>query len=295
MSAAIRDDWAAGRPADPEDILITCGAEEALHLALGATTEPGDVVAVGSPAYFGVLQVIETLGRKAVEIPTCAVNGMEVAAVEVHSVRACVVTPNFHNPLGALMMDGQKEGLVQLLTARGTPIIEDDTFGELHFDGGRPRSLRAWNGDDRVLRCGSFSKILAPGYRVGWIVPGPRYMARIARLKLASTIATSRPAQLAIARFLSMGGYDAHLRRLRRTLRHDVARLRGEVARRFPEGRVLSQPRDGFVIWVGLPGDADALDLHRQAQETGISISPGPIFSPTEGFRNFIRLSAGHR
>lgn len=291
-------EWNVGPPVGPDDVCITCGASEGLSLAIRATTEPGDVIAVESPAFFGTLQAIEASGRRALEIPTCSVDGIEVdalaSALEKHDVRACIVTPNFHNPLGSLMPDSEKERLVRTVGARGIALIEDDTFGELYFGEQQPPSLRSWDTEGLVLRIGSFSKTLAPGYRVGWIVPGPRYEAAVRRHKLASTVATATPPQLAVARYLAGGRYDHHLRKLRRILGDNVARLRAEVAARFPEGTRLSRPRGGFLLWVRLPGEADALALFARARARGISLSPGVIFSPSDGFRRFIRLSAGH-
>ncbi len=291
-------EWNAGLSVAPDDLLVTCGAAEGLNLAIRATTEPGDVVAVESPAFFGTLQAIEASGRRALEIPTCPVNGIDVDALEdalgPHDVRACIVTPNFHNPLGSLVPDADKERLVRVLGAREIPLIEDDTFAELYFEDHQPASLRRWDTEGFVIRVGSLSKTLAPGYRIGWMVPGPRFEASVRRHKLASTVANATPPQLAVARYLASGRYDDHLRRLRRVLRDNVARMRAEVAARFPEGTRLSRPRGGFLLWVRLPDGVDALALHRRARERGISISPGPIFSPSGDFRHCLRLSAGH-
>ncbi|HWV58441.1 MAG TPA: PLP-dependent aminotransferase family protein [Longimicrobiales bacterium] len=291
-------EWNVGRASYHDEIVVTCGASEALELALHATTRPGDIVAVESPAFFGVLQLIELLDRRVLEIPTCPERGLDVdalvSAVESHPVRACVVTPNHQNPLGARMPDASKARLVEAMAERGIPVIEDDTFGELYFDGVQPRSLRAWDRTGTVLRCGSFGKTLAPGFRVGWIVPGPRYMEAVRRVKLATTIATSGPAQLAIARYLAGGGYDRHLRGLRARLRDNVQRMAAGIAASFPEGTRISRPTGGFVLWVELPGNADSLELYGRARDAGITICPGPIFSSHGAFRSNIRVSAGH-
>jgi DNA-binding transcriptional MocR family regulator len=217
------------------------------------------------------------------------------AAIDAHPVCACVVTPSFQNPLGSRMPDpAARKRPVTMLGPRGIPIIEDDTFAELPFDGARPRSLRVWDDWDQVLRCGSFGKTLAPGYRIGWIVPGPRHFDAVRQCRLATTIAASMPPQLALARYLASGGYDRHLRRLRTTLRDNVARLAAEVAARFPEGTRISRPAGGFVLWVELPDELDALELFDGARRMGISVCPGPVFSASGGYRNCIRLSAGH-
>ena len=144
-----------------------------------------------------------------------------------------------------------------------------------------------------MLLCGSFSKTLAPGYRVGWAAPG-RYRERVELLKFAQTVATPTLPQLAIARFLQGGGYDRHLRGLRRRLASQVERMTEAIAEHFPEGTRVTRPTGGMVLWVEMPPSVDALVLHSRALEAGISISPGPIFSAQAGrYSHFIRLSCG--
>lgn len=294
-----RREWGAGVRTAADGVVVTCGATEALSLALRATTRPGDAVAVESPTYFGVLQLIEGLGRRVLEVPTdpregICVEGLERALATTSGVRACVVTPTVQNPLGAVMPDSAREALVALLSKHEIAIIEDDTPAELYFGDGRPRSLRHWDDRDLVVRCGSFSKSLAPGYRLGWVVPGERFGRAVFEGKQSSTLATAAPPQLAVAEYLGAGGYERHLRRLRKVLRENVERLGFEIAGRFPDGTRVSRPYGGIVLWVQLPEGSDALALYRTAHAHGISIAPGPIFSAGGGFREFVRLSAGY-
>lgn len=293
-----RREWEAGCRVSADEVWVTCGAIEALSLALRATTRPGDTVAVESPAFFGVLQAIESLGCRALEIPTDPRNGLCVdafrRALETNPIAACVVTPNFHNPLGALMPEEAKHALVRLAVERGIPVIEDDTFGELYFDGPRPRSLLADASDGWVIRCSTFSKTLAPGYRLGWIVPGERFRDAIERLKYATTIATATPPQLAVAEYLGTPAYDRHLRNLRRVFRVNVERLAFEVSERFPEGTRVSRPAGGFLLWVQLPAGVDAVALHNAGRAIGVGLSPGCIYSAAGNYRDCIRLSAGY-
>lgn len=291
-------EWEAGCRASAEDVYVTCGGSEALALALRATTRPGDTVAVESPTYFGHLQAIEALGCRALEIPTDARDGLCVDALRRvlagNAVAACVVTPNFHNPLGARMPDGSKRELVRLMAEREIPLIEDDTFGELYFVGERPRSLLAEEADGWVIRCSTFSKTLAPGFRLGWMVPGERFRARVERLKYSSTIATAAPPQLAVAEYLAGPGFDHHLRRLRRIFHANVERLAFEVSECFPAGTRVSRPAGGFLLWVQLPEGYDAVAIHRAARGAGVGLSPGCIYSAGGKYRNCLRLSAGY-
>lgn len=288
-----------GVPLSEHDLCTTIGATEALSLALRAVARPGDVIAVESPAYFGVLQAIEGLGMRALEIPAHPRTGLDVTALEEilrhQPVRACVITPTISNPLGSIMTDDDRERLVEITRRRDIPIIEDDVYGELVFDGTRPRPLRAFAGpseDSHVLLVSSVSKTLAPGYRVGWIAGG-RWHDQIVRLKYGQSLACPSLPGMAVAEFLASGGYDRHLRRLRAALAGNVERYREAIATLFPEGTRVSAPRGGFVLWVELPAGVDALALHEQALRKRIVVAPGPLFSARQRFANFIRISAG--
>ena len=281
-----------------DDVVITTGCAEAIALGLRVLTEPGDTVALESPAFFGTLQVIAALGLRALELPTDPRTGIDLGALDaalgLGTVRAVVLSPTVHNPLGFVMLDEGKRALAAVLDRHGVPVIEDDTYADLHFGAERPASLRAFARTAPVLWCGSFSKTLAPAFRVGWIVPGP-YRTELLRVKAATTVATAAPTELAIAEFLRTGGYDHHLRKLRRVLHENVQRVAAEVAQRFPPATRISRPAGGFLLWIELPETVDALELSRRCQLEGVSIAPGPVFSATGDYRNCIRLNAGLR
>jgi DNA-binding transcriptional MocR family regulator len=285
----------AGCTIDPTEIVTTTGAQEALNLCLGATCKPGSLVAVESPVFYGLLQIIETRGLRAIEVATDAADGMSLEALASvigrNRISAVISMPNFNNPLGSLMPDDKKKELVRMLGARDIPLVEDDIYGDIPHGLNRPRAAKSYDTKDLVLWCSSFSKTLAPGLRVGWVAAG-RYARAIEELKFASTLATNTLAQAAIAEFLLHGGYDHHLRGLRKAAAVQVQNVAQAVRRSFPEGTRLSSPAGGFVIWVELPANRDSLKLHRLAIKAGISIAPGPIFSARRRFRNCLRLSA---
>jgi DNA-binding transcriptional MocR family regulator len=280
-----------------EDVITTVGAMEGVHLCLRAVTEAGDTVAVESPAFYGLLQLIESLGLKVIEVPAQPRSGIDLDVLghilQSHRVKACLVTPNFNNPLGSLMPDAAKRNLVDMLARREVPLIEDDIYGDLHFDDARPWPVKAFDQSGLVMLCSSFSKSLAPGYRVGWTVPG-RFRDEVERLKFAQTIATPTLPQMAIADFVESGGYDHHLRQLRRRLGAQVRRVSEAIAEHFPPGTRVSRPAGGFVLWVEMPPGTSALDLHARALARDISIAPGPLFSAKPRFANFIRINCGH-
>ena len=289
----------AGVAISEHDLCTTIGATEGLSLALRAVARPGDVIAVESPAYFGVLQAIEGLGMRTLEIPANPRTGLDVSAFEetlrLQPVRALVCAPTVANPLGSIMPDDERERLVRITKRHDIPVIEDDVYGELVFDGSRPRPLRAFaapSHESHVLLVSSVSKTLAPGYRVGWIAGG-RWHDQIVRLKYGATLACPTLLGMAVAEFLASGGYDRHLRRLRTAIAGNVERYREAIVTQFPEGTRVSAPRGGFVLWVELPAGVDALTLHEQALRRRIVLAPGPLFSARNRFTNFIRMSAG--
>ena len=280
-----------------DDIIITNGALEALNLCLMAVTRPGDAVIIESPAFYGALQALERIGLRAIEVPTHPRDGIDLPALEsalfTHQVKACWLMTNFQNPLGSLMSDEKKRDLVALLTRYDVPLIEDDVYGELYFGNNRPVPAKAFDTTGIVMHCSSFSKCLAPGYRVGWAVPG-RYTQAVARHKLTTTLSVCAPAQLALSEYLAKGGYDRHLRQLRHALSVQQNTFMQAVVRYFPAGTRATRPHGGYFLWLELPEAVDALEIHMQSLLLGVSIAPGPLFSAQRAFTHCLRLNYGH-
>lgn len=288
-------DWGSNIP--HHEILITCGCTEALNLSLWAVAKPGDVIAVESPTYFGMLQMVQKLGMKVLEIPTHPRNGMDLnaleKAVQTQGVKACLITPNFNNPLGTLMPEENKKQLAELSKKYQLPLIEDGIFNDLHFSENTPKSLKAYDSEGLVLQCGSFSKTLGPELGMGWVTPG-RFLKQVKSLKFANTGNNAVPVQAALAEFLRHGGYQRHLRGMRRDFATNVERFSLAVAQSFPTGTKITRPQGGFVLWVELPKNVNALDLFRRALAEKISIAPGPMFSARGAFQHHIRLNCGY-
>jgi len=280
-----------------DEIVVTNGALEALNLCLMAVARPGDTILIESPTFYAALQSIERIGLRAVEIPSHPKDGIDLAAMEraivQHQPKACWLMTNFQNPLGSLLSNEKKQALVALITKYQLPLIEDDVYGELYFGDKRPVPAKAFDTDGLVMHCSSFSKCLAPGYRVGWVAPG-RFIKTVARLKLTTTISASVPAQVGIAKYLQKGGYDKHLRNLRHALLVNQIKFVEAIERYFPAGTCLTLPQGGYFLWVKLPDNVNALELHKLALNNGISIAPGPIFSAQRHFTSYIRLNYGH-
>ncbi len=281
----------------PDEVLVTNGCMEALNLCLRAVAKAGDTVAVESPCYYGILELMESLGLKALELPTHPREGLSLsaltAALRRHKVKALITIPSFLNPLGSCMPEENRRELARLAAKRRLPLIEDDIYGDLYFEANRPKPIAAFDREGWVLFCSSFSKTLASGFRVGWTLPG-RFRAEVEKLKRNTTLANATLPQMAVAEYLQSGGYERHLRQLRRALQDNVRRVSEAVARHFPKGTRVSRPEGGYVLWVEFPKGTDALALYRRALAEQISIAPGPIFSAKQKYRNCVRLNCGH-
>jgi DNA-binding transcriptional MocR family regulator len=268
---------------------------DALKLSLELLTEPGDLVAIESPSFYGALQALQQRRLRALEVATHPRTGVDLADLAAvlarHPVKACWFMTSFQNPTGALMPEASKQALVALLARHGVPLIEDDVYAELHFGLRRPAPAKAF--DASVLHCGSFSKSLAPGYRVGWVAAGAHAPA-LTRRKLMGSLSAALPSQAALAEYLQRGGYDRHLRQLRQTLAAAQARALRAIERHFPAGTRVSRPEGGYFLWLELPPQVDALQLHRLALSQQIGVAPGVLFSADGRFRHHLRLNIGH-
>ena len=278
----------------PEDIIVTNGCMEAIALALMAVTRPGDTVAIESPTNFSFLQLLNELGLLVAEVATDPREGVDLGELERclrgNGVRACLFMPTFHNPLGALMPEAKKQALVELLSRRGVPVIEDDISSPLHFGEQRPKPLKAYDRDGLVLTCASFSKTLAPGLRLGWLIPGERFSERVRRLKAGITLSTSTLDQYVVARFLESGAYERHLRMLRAALKKQLFQTALAVQRHFPAGTRLAVPAGGSLLWVQLPSAVDGLAVYQAAFDRHSALIPGAVCANTKQFANYIQI-----
>jgi DNA-binding transcriptional MocR family regulator len=290
----------AGCTLSADDVVITSGALEAIHLCLRAVTQPGDTVALESPTYWGILQTVEMLGLKALEIPTHPRTGPSLDALEVvlgqNLVKAVVLIPTAHNPLGSIMPEDSRRQLVGMIRRANVPLIEDEIYADLGFEAARPRACRSYDegpsNASRVMVCGGVSKTVAPGLRIGWCIPG-KWVKEVTRMKAWLNIASPTLPQLALAQFLEEGGYERHLRKVTSIYRRQVERMSELIAEHFPRETRITRPQGGFLLWVELPEQVDAVALHDRAIKQGVSICPGVVFSATGKHRNCVRLNCG--
>lgn len=287
-------DW--GR-LNPHEIIATNSCTEAMSLGLRAVAKPGDTIAIESPTYFVLLQLIESLGMKALEIPTDPKTGLSIDALELAVreglVQACLLVPNLNNPLGCVMPEENKRRLAALLSHYDIPMVEDDVYGDLCFAADRPWPVKAYDRSGHVLLCSSFSKVVSPSARVGYIVAG-RYAQQVAYLKNVLSGGTNQFFQAVLADFIGGSSYDNQVRKMRRAMAQRIARMSDAVSEFFPAECSVSAPQGGFVLWIRLPEQVDALVLHQRAIEKHIAFMPGPLFSASGKFSNFMRLNCGN-
>ncbi|MBP0021751.1 MAG: PLP-dependent aminotransferase family protein [Cyanobacteria bacterium SBLK] len=285
----------AGCSVPPDRIIITNGAMEAIYLALQAITRPGDTIAIESPTYFGILEAMKMLQLKALALPTHPREGISLPhleeALQKKQVRACLIITNFNNPIGSCMDDAKKKRLVELLNEYETPLIEDDVYGDIYFTGTRPKAIKAFDTENRVIYCSSVSKILSPGLRIGWCAGG-RYGDRIVQIKSIINQSTAVPPQLAVAEFFANGGCDRHLRQLRHAYQTQMNRMLQAIGDYFPPDTRVTHPNGGHVLWLEMPAGFDSLQLYKEALAQKISIAPGVMFSVSGTYyQNCFRLN----
>ncbi|MET1254084.1 PLP-dependent aminotransferase family protein [Aliikangiella maris] len=284
-----------GVAARHEDLVITNGAQEALAIAVQCVAKPGDIVAVESPTYFGILELIENLGMMALEIPTCD-EGLclddLVESLDKHDVKACLFSSLINNPTGAGLSDEKRQQLVEIVESRNIPLIEDDVYSELHFFDKDTIPMQAYSKKGLVITCSSFSKTAAPSYRIGWVLSN-RIEQRAKGFKRAISCSSSLLNQWVINEYLRSGDFDRNIRRLRQILRTNKDRMRNLIAECFPPKTRVSDPKGGGVVWVELPVGCDSTALFHKAVEAGISITPGTLFSASGKYKRHTRISYG--
>ncbi|MDK9738972.1 PLP-dependent aminotransferase family protein [Vibrio sp. D404a] len=280
-----------------QDIVITSGAMEALNLSLQTVTKPGDTVVIEAPAFYGALQAVERLGLNAIEVEVCPKQGLNIEAfrqvLNDHDVKACWLMTTFQNPTGTCLSEQSKQEVTSIAREYQTLIIEDDVYADLYYEGEKPKPLKAYDTDDSVLLCGSYSKSLCPGYRVGWVV-NARYHNQIQKQQLLSTLSSSAPVQLGVAHFLTHESYDNHLRKLRKHLQARKQGFIDAIREHFPTSIELEEPQGGYFIWVRFPESFDSHKLYKLAMEQGISIASGDLFSDSQQVSHAIRLNFSH-
>ncbi|MGT2429609.1 aminotransferase-like domain-containing protein [Cupriavidus basilensis] len=267
-------------------------------LPLRAVARPGDVIAVESPTYYGLLQILESLGMRALEIPSSPQTGISLEAAGTGGTNL-----RQHPRRGGGAKPAESAGAASCRTPtrrnwwhgaeqRAIALIEDDCFSALADSDAPLAALKAWDRGGGVIHCASLHKILAPGMRLGWIAAG-KWQARVEMLKYSQSRPNELLAQIAAAEYMGSGAFERHLRRLREQLRSQRGQVAQAIAAEFPAGTRASNPNGGLHLWVELPGSVSSETVFDQAMEAGIRVVPGVMFSNSNRFDHFLRLNCG--
>lgn len=286
--------WGGHLTAD--DLVTTAGSVDAIAFCLMALTTRGDTIAVESPVYFGILRLAHSLGLQVIEIPTHPITGADPDAIkkllERKAIKLCILVTNFSNPLGSCMPDEHKKEVASLMTRYNVPLIEDDLYGDLYYGNQRPKTCKTYDESGHVLWCGSFSKTLVSGYRVGWLAPG-KYKQQVERIKLYHTLQCSTITHEAVGLFLEMGRYEHHLRTVRPILQGNYFQFLRCINAYFPEQAKVTRPLGGMNLWVEFERGFNTLELYNRAIQKGISITPGRSYTLRNQYNNCLKLSYG--
>ncbi|MCO4798558.1 MAG: PLP-dependent aminotransferase family protein [Colwelliaceae bacterium] len=278
------------------EICITSGCQNSIFLALTATCNPGDIVAIESPAFYGVLQLLQQLKLKAIELPCSFTQGLAIEtlreATNKYHIKACILTANFSTPTGAIVPNGEKQKIVALSAEKNFTIIEDDIYGDLGFHS-NTKSLKSFDTVGNVIHCSSFSKSLSRDLRIGWII-SQKYYKKIAQLKLIHQLSTSQSIQNGLTSFMSDGSFERHLYQQRKTLLLQRNQLTNSIKAHWQIPTKFTIPDGGLSIWIELPKKVSTISLYNSAVSEGIIITPGGLFTSTDRFSNFFRLSFAH-
>jgi DNA-binding transcriptional MocR family regulator len=279
-----------------KDILTTAGCMSAISYCLMTLTKRGDTIAVESPCFYGILQLAQSQGLKILELPTNPQTGVDMESlkkiVQKTDLAACIFVSNFNNPFGSLMPEEHKKEAVSLLVKNNIPLIEDDIYGDIYFGDKRPTCCKSYDEAGMVLLCSSYSKTLAPAYRVGWVAAG-KFMNEVMKIKLFHNLSSTAITHEAVGSFLETGRYEAHLRKLRKTLYTNYLQYVRIIGECFPSGTKISRPQGGLSLWVELPKPIDTIELYNSAVSKKITFSPGSMFTLQKQFSNCMRLTYG--
>ncbi|MDR6462533.1 PLP-dependent aminotransferase family protein [Chryseobacterium sediminis] len=283
---------------NPDEIIITDGALQALTIALKAVTKPGDMVAVESPCVFSVLEVITNLDLKVIEIPVHYRSGFDTeyfrTVCEENDICALVVTPNFHNPTGVLMSDEVKAELLSIAEQHQVCIIENDMYSDLYFSEQRPRCIKSFDTKGLVMTYSSFSKTLAPGIRLGWLYAGDFY-AKSERARFSLGRSVSPVYQELVLKLLQGSSYERHLRSFRKKLNQQAVQVLDALRNSFPKGSYFHRPQGGYSIWGQLPENVDMKRFYEYCEKRKILFTPGDTFSFTDKYQFHFRIVFAER
>ncbi|HEY0736661.1 MAG TPA: PLP-dependent aminotransferase family protein [Herpetosiphonaceae bacterium] len=277
-----------------EEIMVVAGAQQGMDIVLRALLSPGDTILVEQPTYLGMIERMQVQGLKLVAVPIDE-QGIRPDALETaitqHQPRLLYTIPTFHNPTGVCMTPERQEALLDIAQRYSLPVLEDDIYGPLSYDGPPPTPLKARDTTGLVIYLTSFSKVLMPGIRLGLLSASSPLLEALVAVKRLSDMHSPQVTQRALAEYLARGHFAAHLRTTKALYRERRDAMAASLQRYFPSDATWTVPSGGLCFWVGLPPGLRSTDLYESALEHGVAFGPGQVFFPEQSVQGFMRLA----
>lgn len=281
--------------ANPDDIILTAGSQMGLDFCGKIFLNPGDVVILESPSYLGAINAFNAYQPKFIEIPTDE-NGMimeelDRVLTETENVKLIYVIPDFQNPSGRTWPLERRKKFMEIIAKHGIPAIEDNPYGDLRFKGEFQPALKSMDPENLIIYMGTFSKILAPGYRIGWINASPEIIEKTNLVAQAAVLQMATPSMLVISKYLEMFDIDEHVEKIRAVYKHRCELMIDTMRKTFPPEAKFTDPDGGLFTWVELPSYVNTRELATKALANNVAFVPGSGFFPNGGNNSCMRLN----
>lgn len=281
-----------------DDVVIASGSQRAMGLCLDAIARPGGVVLIETPSYFPLHAALQRRQINVMEVYSNPISGIDPDQfdhlLDNSDIQACILMPTNHYPTGVTYSEEVMRRIVAKASSRKVPVLELDLFGDLSYGPKLPATLKSFDDDDIVIQVGSFASTLGPAFSFGWIISQNFRRPLLQNLVFNDTSAGDAALQSAIAHYLQNRSFDRHLRQVRAKLEERMRSGLAMIAQSFPQSSAVSKPTGGYMSWVRLPSTFDAVRLSQKALQYEISLPPGPLFSVTGSFRNFLGLNLSY-
>jgi len=280
---------------DADHILVTSGSQQGLDFAARVFLNKGDVVLLESPSYLGAINAFKACEPKFVEVPTdnggMIMEELDKILATTKNVKMIYVIPDFQNPTGRTWDLDRRHKFMEIINKYEIPVIEDNPYGELRFEGKSMPALKSLDTKGLVVFLGTFSKILAPGYRLGWVCAETEILSKFNFMEQAASLQASTIGQMETSKWIDMFDLDAHVAEIRKVYGKRRSVMVDTMAKELPDCCEFTRPDGGLFTWIVLPEYMDAKELQMKCLEKKVAFVPGGSFFPNGGHENTLRLN----